>query len=210
MEADAIIREHTHGKKSLDDFCRKFLGGRPTTATVNPYELADIVKDLHELADFDWESFLLKRVAQPLDELPLEVVSRCGYKVQFSANEPPEQMSRKNQGTAGVSALDSIGMSFGADGTVTEIMAGGIGDRAGFAHGMKIIGLSNKTFSRQRLLDSLAQSVTNHKIEFLLADGEDLRTLVLDYSGGLRDLEVVRDDTRPDLLAEILKPVADP
>ncbi len=210
MEADAIIRELTHGQKSLDDFCRKFLGGRPTTATVDRYELADIVKDLHDLADFDWESFLLKRVAQPLDELPLEVISRCGYKVQFSAKEPGEQMSRKSQGAGGVSALDSIGMSFSPDGTVTEITAGGIGDRAGFAHGMKIIGLSNKTFSRQRLLDALAQSVTNHKIEFLLVDGEDVRTLVLDYSGGLRFLHIVRDETRPDLLAEILKPVADP
>ena len=53
MEADAIIRERTNGKKSLDDFCRKFLGGSPTTAKVVPYELAEIVKDLQELTDFD-------------------------------------------------------------------------------------------------------------------------------------------------------------
>lgn len=127
MEADAIIRERTHGKKSLDDFCRKFLGGSPTTAKVVPFELAEIVKDLQELTDFDWESFLLKRVAQPLDELPLEVVSRCGYKVQYTTRTPGEQMSRQNRGPGGVSALDSIGMSFSADGTVTEITAGGLG-----------------------------------------------------------------------------------
>jgi predicted metalloprotease with PDZ domain len=210
MEADAIIREQTHGKKSLDDFCRKFLGGTPTTAKVVPYELADIVKDLKELADFDWESFLLKRVAQPLDELPLEVVSRCGYKVQYSTRVPLDQMSRQTPYLGGVSALDSIGMSFAADGTIAEIMAGGIGDRAGFAHGMKIIGVNKKTFSRQRLLDALAQSAKNHKIEFLLIEGEDFRTLVLDYSGGVRYLEIVRDQTKPDLLAEILKPSADP
>ena len=41
---------------------------------------------------------------------------------------------------------------------------------------MKIIGVNNKTFSRQRLLDALAQSVKNHKIEFLLVEGEDFRT----------------------------------
>jgi predicted metalloprotease with PDZ domain len=210
MEADAIIRERTHGKKSLDDFCRKFLGGNATTAKVVLYELADIVKDLKELADFDWESFLLKRVAQPLDELPLEVLSRCGYKVQYSPVVPGEQMSRQNRGAGGVSALDSIGMSCGADGTITEIMAGGIGDRAGFAHGMKIIGVNNKTFSQKRLLGALEQSVKNHKIEFLLIQGEDFRTLVLDYSGGLRYLEIVRNQSKPDLLAEILKPAAEP
>ena len=32
---------------------------------------------------------------------------------------------------------------------------------------------------------------------------------MLDYSGGLRYLEMVRDPTKPDLLAEILKPAAD-
>ncbi len=75
-------------------------------------------------------------------------------------------------------------------------MAGGIGDRAGFAHGMKVIGVNNKTFSRQRLLDALAQSVKRHKIEFLLVEGEDFRTVVLDYSGGPRYLELVRDPVK--------------
>ncbi len=209
LEADAIIRQRTNGKKSLDDFCRKFLGGSPTAAKVVPYELPDIVKDLEELTDFEWESFLLKRVAQPLDELPLEVVIRCGYKVQYSTRVPGEQMSRQNRGAGGVSALDSIGLSFEGDGTITEIMAGGIGDKAGFSHGMKIIGVNNKTFSRQRLLDALADSTKLHKIEFLLVEGENFRTVVLDYSGGLRYLELVRDQAKPDLLAEILKPAAE-
>ena len=106
-------------------------------------------------------------------------------------------MSRQNRGAGGVSAQDSIGLSFGGDGTITEIVAGGIGDRAGFAHGMKVIGVNNKTFSRQRLLDALAQSVKRHKIEFLLVEGEDFRTVVLDYSGGPRYLELVRDQQSP-------------
>ena len=61
---------------------------------------------------------------------------------------------------------------------------------------MKVIGVNNKTFSRQRLLDALAQSVKRHKIEFLLVEGEDFRTVVLDYAGGPRYLELVRDPTK--------------
>ena len=209
MEADAIIRERTNGKKSLDDFCRKFLGNGPTTAKVVPYELPEIVKDLQELANFEWEAFLLKRVAQPLQELPLEVVSRCGYKIEYSSVAPGEQVSRQNRGGGGVAAQDSIGLSFGGDGTITEIVAGGIGDKAGLAHGMKVIGVNNKTFSRQRMLDALAESVKRHKLEFLLIEGEDFRTVALEYSGGPRYLELVRDPTKPDLLADILKPAAD-
>ncbi len=80
LEADAIIRERSQGKHSLDDFCRKFLGKNPSTAKVVPYELPEIVKDLRELADFDWEPFLTQRVTQPQEALPLDVVGRCGYR----------------------------------------------------------------------------------------------------------------------------------
>ena len=45
---------------------------------------------------------------------------------------------------------------------------------------MKVIGVNNKTFSGQRMLDALAESVTSHKIEFLLVEGEDFRTIVLE------------------------------
>ena len=64
LEADAIIRERSEGKKSLDDFCRKFLGANRTDVLVVPYELPEIVKGLRELADFDWKSFL-DRASRP-------------------------------------------------------------------------------------------------------------------------------------------------
>ena len=36
LEADAIIRERSQGKQSLDDFCRKFLGGNPPRPASSP------------------------------------------------------------------------------------------------------------------------------------------------------------------------------
>ncbi len=97
LEADAIIRERSEGKKSLDDFCRKFLGANRTDVSVVPYELPEIVKDLHELADFDWESFLDRRVSQPQESLPLEVVGRCGYRLKY-ATEPPGRLANLSPG----------------------------------------------------------------------------------------------------------------
>jgi predicted metalloprotease with PDZ domain len=209
LEADAIIRERSGGKKSLDEFCRRFLGANSSTAKVVPYELPEIVRILRELAEFEWEPFLEKRVSQPLDALPLDVVARCGYRVQYASRPPPEQMGRRNRGAgAGLGAEDSIGLSFAGDGRILEVVPGKVGDRAGLAPGMKVIGVNKKTFSRQRMLDALTESSTRHKIELLLVEGEDFRTIVLDYSDGPRYLELVRDTSRPDILAEILKPVA--
>jgi predicted metalloprotease with PDZ domain len=206
LEADAIIRDRSDGKKSLDDFCRKFLGANPSTAKVVPFDLHEVVRDLHEVADFDWESFLARRVSQPQDALPLDVVGRCGYRLRYATEPSGGSPISRDQG--GVTARDSLGLNFSADGRIVDIVPGMAGDRAGLAPGMKVIGINNKTFSRQRLLDALADSVALRKIELLLIEGERFRTIALEYADGPRYLELVRDESKPDILGEILKPVA--
>jgi predicted metalloprotease with PDZ domain len=207
LEADAIIRERSQGKNSLDDFCRKFLGKNPSTAKVVPYELPEVVKTLRELADFDWEHFLTVRVTQPQEALPLDVVGRCGYRLQY-ATQPSTYLTYQERDS--ITARDSLGLTFSGDGSIVIVIPGMIGDRAGLAPGMKVIGVNNKTFSRQRLLDALADSVAARKIELLLIEGERFRTIVLNYADGPRYLELVRDESKPDVLAEILKPRANP
>jgi len=207
LEADAIIRACSQGKNSLDDFCRKFLGKNPSTAKVVPYELPDVMKVLRELADFDWEQFLTVRVTQPQEALPLDVVGRCGYRLQY-ATQPSAYLTHHERDS--ITARDSLGLTFSGDGSIVNVIPGMIGDRAGLAPGMKVIGVNNKTFSRQRLLDALADSVAARKIELLLIEGERFRTVVLNYADGPRYLELVRDESKPDILAEILKPRANP
>jgi predicted metalloprotease with PDZ domain len=204
LEADTIIRERSEGKKSLDDFCRKFLGANRTDVSVVSYELPEIVSDLRELADFDWESFFTRRVSQPQESLPLDVVSRCGYRLQYATE--PHGGSPISRQRGGILARDSIGLSFSPDGRIIDVVPGMVGDRAGLASGMTVIGINSKKFSAQRLHDALADSVALRKIELLLLEGEEFRTVVLGYADGPRYLVLVRDESKPDLLAEILKP----
>jgi predicted metalloprotease with PDZ domain len=205
LEADAIIRQRSDGLRSLDDFCRKFLGANRTDVSVVPYEMPEIVRDLRELADFDWEPFLVGRVSKPQDTLPLEVVGRCGYRLQY-ATEPPAGSPISRRGGS-VSARDSLGLSFSPDGRIEDVVPGMAGDRAGLAPGMMVIGVNSKKFSPQRLHDALAESVARRKIELLLLEGDEFRTIFIDYADGPRYLVLVRDESKPDLLAEILKPV---
>jgi predicted metalloprotease with PDZ domain len=204
LEADAIIRDHSEGKKSLDDFCRRFLGANRTDVAVVPYELNEVINDLHELADFDWESFLKERASRPQDVLPLDVLSRCGYRVKYATEPPAGSPISRERG--GVSARDSLGLTFSPDGRIIDVVPGMTGDRTGLAPGMQVIGINKKKFSRQRLLDALAESVALRKIELLLLEGEEFRTVTLDYGDGPRYLVLVRDESKPDILAEILKP----
>jgi predicted metalloprotease with PDZ domain len=208
LEADAIIRERSGGKKSLDDFCRKFLGANPSTAKVVPYDRPEIVSILRELTEFDWEAFLDKRVTQTQDALCLDVVGRIGYRVNYTAepSQPVASLSRANR--AAISALDSLGLSFGDDGRVVDVIPRMVGDQSGLAPGMKVIGINQKTFGQQSMHDALVDSIKLKKIELLLTDGDRFRTVVLDYAGGPRYFELVRDSSKPDLLADIVKPLA--
>jgi predicted metalloprotease with PDZ domain len=213
LEADAIIRNLSQGKHSLDDFCKKFLGAKCSKAGaeahVVPYDLPEIVQDLKELADYDWDTFFARHVAAAQEGLPLDVVERCGYRLQYTT-KPPAYLDflQQREGATLVSARDSLGLTFQSDGRIADVAPGMPGDKAGLAPGMRVIGVNSKKFSRERLEDALADSVARRKIEFLLLEGEQFRTVTVENADGLRYLELVRNPERPDILGEILKPVA--
>ncbi len=62
LEADTIIRQRTDGKKSLDDFCRTFHGGKSGAPVIVPFDLDDVIDGLNETAAYDWKLFFQKRV----------------------------------------------------------------------------------------------------------------------------------------------------
>jgi predicted metalloprotease with PDZ domain len=205
-ECDTIIREQTDGARSLDDFCQRFFAKVPGQETVVGFELNDVVRDLNATAKYDWEGFLRRRVESPQESLPLAVVGRLGYRLKYSdkpagselkdAVLPPENP-----------AADSLGVAL-ADGVVRAVDPGLPADKAGLAPGMKVIGVNGKKLSTNRLRDAIADSVTRQKVEFLIEDGEEFRTITIPYADGLRYLELERIAGQPDVLAEILKPRA--
>jgi predicted metalloprotease with PDZ domain len=208
LEADAIIREKSGGKRSLEDFCRKFLGREPTVAPVVPYDLAEVVSTLDGVCPYEWERFLRDRAEKPLDALPLDVVGRLGYRVSYTSQDRSGSSGISRRGGGGASARDSLGLDFDGEGRIVDVVPGMVGDKSGLAPGMKVIGVNGQVYSADRLHDALAESPRRKKIEFLLIEGDRFRTVALDYSGGPRYLELVRDPSRPDRLAEILRPVA--
>ena len=100
---------------------------------------------------------------------------------------------------------DSLGVVLEA-GVVRAVDPGLPADKAGLAPGMKVIGVNGKKLSPNRLRDAIADSITRKKVELLIEDGEDFRTVVVPYADGLRYLELERVSTKPDVLGEILKP----
>jgi predicted metalloprotease with PDZ domain len=210
LEIDAIIRERSQGRHSLDDFCKRFMGPIAARDKVVPYELPEIVKILKELADHDWDQFFARRVSAPLESLPVDVLTRCGYRLNYAGK--PSGYVEYRQAPRGtlwyIHERDSIGLTFNWDNKIVRVVPGSAADKAGLAQGMQVLAVNGRKFSRDRLSDALIDSVASRKVELLIVEGDIFRTVVLNYADGPRYLELVRRESEPDLLTEILKPVA--
>jgi predicted metalloprotease with PDZ domain len=62
LETDMMIREQSHGRLSLDDFCNRFFGGGDRSGGVKSYTRTDLIASLSALAPLDWRSFFTKRI----------------------------------------------------------------------------------------------------------------------------------------------------
>jgi predicted metalloprotease with PDZ domain len=206
LEADAIIREQSGGQRSLDDFCKKFFAGKADPkAWVVGYELPEVFGILKQLADYDWEKFFNDRISTPKEKLGLTVVEKLGYRVQYSP-KPGEYLLDREKDRKYVSATASIGLAVNDDGKIATVIPGSAADKAGLASAQIVTGVNGRKFSGQRLKDAIADSGTQRTVELLILEGDNFKTVKLDYADGPKYLELTRAADHQDVLAAILKP----
>jgi len=208
MEADALIREKSGGKLSLDDFCKKFFAAdREKMPVVVGFDLQEITGILRGLVEEDWEKFFAERISKPREELGLDFLPKTlGYRLQYGA-KPSEYLVERERERKQVSAAASLGFSAAEDGKLGAIVPDSPADKAALAPGMIIAGVNGRKFSGQRLKDAISDSVTARKVDLLVLDGDVYRTLSIAYQDGPKYLELARTPEHADTLGAILKAV---
>lgn len=205
LEVDALIREKTDNKKSLDDFVAAFLGKAGDDSEMFGFDEAEILATLNQTVEHDWSSVVTAWIKEPQPALPLDVVARIGYRIEYNS-EPTDYQKKRERDSHYASAYHSLGMSVNSSGVVHgSIVPGMAADAAGIAPGMKVIGVNGKKFTLDRFRDGLKDSTTRRQVELLILDGDLYKTVVIPYEGGARYLKLVRDEERPDRLADIMK-----
>jgi predicted metalloprotease with PDZ domain len=207
LEADTIIRKQTNGKKSLDDFCRAFHGAPSTGPKLVTYTFDDVVATINQVAPYDWRKFFRDRLDYVGPRAPLGGIDGSGWRLIY--NDTPNLYIQAYEHTDG--RLDwtySLGLMLGPNGQVQDVIPEMPGARAGLAPGMRILTINGKAWSPDALHDAVRAAKTGMGPIALQADNEGYTSAYsLTYHGGELYPHLVRDESKPDLLSEILKPL---
>jgi len=205
MWADAIIRQQSKGSKSLDDFCKLFHGPPGGAPVVRSYTFEDVVKALNQVAPYDWTGFWNERLSNHGPGAPLTGIQETGWKLVY--DETPTDYYRSDEREGGeVREVYTVGLRLREDGAVIDTIEGMMAAKAGIGPGMKIVAVNGHRFSTDALHDAIkAAKSGSGPIELLVENTDYFKTYKLDYHEGEKYPRLVRDEAKPDLMADILK-----
>jgi predicted metalloprotease with PDZ domain len=209
LETDCIIRTESKGRRSLNDFCRRLFGGADEAPSVKPYAIEDVVADLNAVAPYDWAAFFQQRTAEAANQAPLRGIELGGWKLAYDSTPSYLQQAWDSQWSGATDLSASIGVSVKDDGVIVDVIPGEPADRAGLAPGVKIVAVNMRRFSMERLCSAIASSEDSQApLELLTENADYFRTCTLDYHDGEKYPLLERNESMPDLLREIVKPLS--
>jgi predicted metalloprotease with PDZ domain len=202
---DVIIRQQSRNKKSIDDFCHLFHGAPSTGPMVKTYTFDDVVNALNQVVPYDWRGFWTERLTNHGPGAPLGGIEGSGWKVVYDEN--PSEMTSNAAGMYHiVPAAASIGLDLRDDGGIVDTIEGEVSAKAGIGPGMKVVAVNGRRFSPEVFRDAIkAAKGTTAPIDLLIENTDYYKTYKIDYHGGEKYPHLVRDESKPDLLTEIMK-----
>jgi len=185
IDIDTMIRERTGGRRSMDDFARRFFGIRSGDWGVVTYTFDDVVAALNRVAPYDWASFLRQRVYQPAPA-PVAGIERGGYRLVWR-DEPNAFDASAMKRAKNLNLSYSAGFTVAAGGKISNVIWDSLAFRQGITPGSAIVAVNGREYSD----DELKRAVTGAKggrepIRLLLKEGSRYRDVNLAYHDGLR------------------------
>jgi predicted metalloprotease with PDZ domain len=208
LEVDTVIRQQSHGLKSLNDFSRAFHGGQDTPPKVIPYTFDDVVNALNQVVPYDWRKLLRDRLDTYGPDAPLGGITNSGWRLMYDET-PSEYTKAMEKARGAVDARFSIGLALNDKGEIGDVIAQSLAWKAGITPGATLVAVNGHKFTPDSLREALRVGKgRGPKLELLVVNNDYYKTHVLDYHAGERYAHVVRDETKPDILSDIIKSMA--
>jgi predicted metalloprotease with PDZ domain len=208
LEVDATIRRQSNGSKSLNDFCRAFYGGGSGPPAVVPYQFEDVVAALNQVVPYDWAKLLRERLDSKSPHAPLGGIEKGGWKLVYTDQKNATMEAQEKAGDA-LDLSFSLGMIATKDGELRDVIPDSPAHAAGLGPGMKVVAVNGRRWSKDVMRSALRASMRSQTPIALLAEnGEYFTTYQVDYHGGEQYPHLVRVEGQPDLLTNIIAPLA--
>jgi len=214
LDADTLIRQRTHNKKSLTDFLHLFLGkGGNTGPLIVPYERPEIIADLNEVLPYDWATFLHDRIDTLNPHADLNGITRGGYQLVYTdkPNKSAQIIAENARTHPGPNVWYSLGLRVSSSGVISDVRWGGPADTAKLHPGQKIIAVDGIIFSSDALKSAIDKAKgSKEPIHFILQSDTFVTLADIDYHDGQRYPALVRVKDTPDYLDDITAPLTKP
>ena len=208
LEADITIRKLSGGRKSLNDFCARFLGaGGNTPPRVLPYTLENVVETLNAVQPFEWSRFFTERLQTNGPHAPLGGITGGGYRIEYT-DQPNEFARAAESHEHGVNAWYSLGLRTTTDNTIEDVLIGSPADQAGLGPSMKIVAINGRRASDELLHAAIRNTRDiSQPVEMIVENAGYFRILKLNYQGGEKYPHLVRENSQAALLDNVLVPM---
>lgn len=199
LDADTLIREQTHGAKSLDDVARGFFGTNDGSFVPSTYGFDDVVQALNNVAPHDWAGFLHERLERRGGAAPTDGLARGGYKLVMSDKKSDLLVSEEHERKLRDFRF-SIGLAL-KEARIVSVAWDSPAFKAGLVKGDTIVGVNGASFEDG---DTLADAITAAKapdaagaspgapIQLLVTSGKRYRMVDVDVHTGLQYPHLVR------------------
>jgi predicted metalloprotease with PDZ domain len=208
LEADAIIRRESGGRKSLDDFARRFFGTGEGDWGIKPYDFNGLVADLQAVLPYDWAGLLSRRLTEKASGAPLKGLELLGWRLAY-IDKPTAAFTDANRRQ--INLMFSGGLLLGTAGKVDQVLWNSAAFNAGIAVGDTLIAVNDLPYSD----DNLRAAVVAAKggavpIRLLVKTDDRVRAVDWAWHGGLRYPRLERlapiDQKNPTGLERLLMP----
>ncbi len=208
LEVDCIIRQQTKGQRTLDDFCSTFFGGQSGPPEVKPYNVDDIVQALNAVTPYDWATLLHERTQTIQPQVTFVGLEGDGWKLSFTETPGiPLRVSATGAIRPDNGAFYGMGARIGSDGQVGDLVLTLPAGVAGLRPGMKVVGVNGLTFSDENFMAALK---SKRELDILAEYGGELKSYHVDYKDGLKYPHLQRDESKLDVLTEVVRSRANP
>jgi predicted metalloprotease with PDZ domain len=143
------------------------------------------VATLNKVQPYDWAAFLRAKLDGHGTGAPLDGLARAGWKLVYT-DTPTDYIKGYDERSKSLDLTYSLGFTVAQDGAVRNVVWDGVAFRAGLAANAVVMAVNDRVYKPELLKAAIKDAKDGQPIRLLVRKGNVLRTISLDYRGGLR------------------------